>query len=103
MTRVLSLTDFPILHYFMGTYWNQMGDVVHGSFGGAIAQFCSAESPDHRRRLFEELQGADQAGMVPTEIDWSDARLVRFWGDRVLTREDLAIAVAALARAEARQ
>ena len=96
-----SLADFPTLHDFMGADRNQMGDLVHGSFGGAIAEFCSAESPDYRRRLFEKLHGADEAGMIPKEIDWSDGRLVRFWEDRVLTQEEFAVAVAAIGRSGA--
>jgi len=98
-----ALADFPTLHYFMQAYWNQMGDLVHGTFAGAVAEFSARETPDFRRRLFDDLKGADAAGVIPTEIDWSDGRLAGFWADRILTRADLAVALATLAGAETRQ
>ena len=98
-----ALTNFPTLHYFMQCYWNQMGDIVHGTFAGAIAEFCTRESPDHRRRLFDDLAEANGAGFIPVAIEWSDERLAAFWEDRVLTQADLTVAMAALASAGPRQ
>lgn len=97
------LADYPALHYFMQAYWNQMGDEVHGSLANAVADFCARESDDYQRRLFEDLHGADEAGMILDEPDWDDERQAGFWEDRLLTKRDLAEAQTALARAGSRQ
>jgi hypothetical protein len=97
------LADYPALHYFMQCYWNQMGDEVHGTLAQAVADFCALESDDYQRRLFDDLQRADQTGVIPDEPDWDDERYAAFWEDRLLTKSDLADAQIALARAGSRQ
>lgn len=100
---VAGLADFPVLHYFMQAYWNQMGDEVHGTLAEAVADFCVLESDEYQRRLFEDLHRADEAGMIPDEPDWDDELQAAFWEDRLLTKRDLAEAQTALARAGSRQ
>ena len=97
------LADYPALHYFMQCYWNQMGDEVHGTLSRAVADFCARESDDYQRRLFEDLDRADKAGLIPVEPDWDNESHAAFWEDRLLTQGDLADAQTALARAGSRQ
>ncbi len=98
-----ALSDYPRLQYFMQSYWNQMGDEVHGTFGQAVADFSAAESETYRQGLWEDLAAADDAGIIPEDTDWDDASLAAFWEDRMLTKADLVEAQSVLAKANSRQ
>jgi len=100
---VAALTDYPALHYFMQCYWNQMGDEVHGTLANAVADFCTLESADYQRRLFDDLHRADQAGLIPGQPDWDDPEQACFWEDRMLTKDDLAQVQVTLANTGPRQ
>lgn len=59
----MSHIKLSYLRYFLDTYWNQMGDEVHGTVEGAAIAF-TAESKDYRFGLISDLKEASKRGFL---------------------------------------